>query len=1028
MPKPKDTLSNESLSDKKKAPTGLGWASKLMGKAADKMANRTIFGGMKSEPVTAADVPEVRTTALPGGVLNNAQLDVITMPFVSPDSGKTHQIEGYHLPAQPGKPTMVFFGGTDMDRKAAHYKDHIKTMADQAKGQGTGLIVMDYPTNANEGKIKSQVDQMQQHMANNMGIPLNQQAYAGYSLGGNTALYAARTNPDAAGLHLTSTVSSIRQESKNAMAAAGSISKIADKGQLSTLMDNIDETRQLIAAQQVRPGGPMPVSIVYSSQERFGEAGNNHMAPLLNEFNNYPGPPIVPAVSDMAAPDNVDAHEFILKTPESFNSMSAFIRTADQSLQARQALPAPGVAPVVPAVGPVMGPAVAPVVAPPVPTVTPVMPAGIPAAPGMMGAHRPAAPPTPAPVPPPPPPLPVADHEPDVGSLTTSTDDTTSLGEFEDEEMDLDDLDDLGFDFSADDPSPDTLKENNPSVATSSAYGLNEEEFDDFEQDVEQTQQTQEPRDLLPHQAPEPGSQEMKPLGQNFVEGEKNVPSRTTMVNNTEVSVKEKEWLRQMSNEARDAKGLDEFSKDEWAEKKNAGTTLYMDEEQREEAKVGFATQNNPSAADGTSVAVTDKDGRDLDGRNIFVMDQEGQMFAHDEADSTRSLKEGTAPDLPGNVPDKEVHVHHSSFLAGEDVAAAGEFVVGSNTVLRDQPLTQAEADKLGVDTKTAEVSALKEVNNRSGHYQPGAQQALQSLDQFDRQGVDMDNTKFTLHRSGADGGPAIVDGMAKEFMQGRATPGELENAAGNEELTAKLKGAAENTFVARHNVMNELKDGQPDLNRVHRDDLPDVRSTDKPKIEFDDDDDGVSVDFDDADSGYALKSDAEEALAVKEDVSNEVGVHEPLEQQQTTASYAPPDDDFILDADEEAEEQAVEEDVSNEVGVNEPLEQQQTTASYAPPDDDLSPDVDEDASVDVDASLDGPDDDAKQTQSAPAVSSPADDGPAPKAPSVRDSLRASSQKQNTFQQGVQPNSVRGNVKVDIGSQRAPAPGPKVGG
>lgn len=1024
MPKPKDTLSNESLSDKKKAPTGLGWASKLMGKAADKMANKSIFKGMKSEPVAAADVPDLLMTRAPaGGVgVNNAQLDVISMPFVSPDSGKTHQIEGYQLPAQPGKPTMVFFGGTDMDRKAPHYKALIKNMAEDAKRQGTGLIVMDYPTNANEGKIKAQVDQMQQHMANNMGIPLNQQAYAGYSLGGNPALYAARTNPDAAGLHLTSTVSSIRQESKNAMAAAGSISKIADKGQLSTLMDNIDETRQLIAAQQGRPGGPMPVSIVYSDQERFGEAGNNHMAPLLNEFNNYPGGQVKVAVSTMAVAAHEDAHQVILRTPENIMSMADFARDADQSVQARQALPAPGVAPVVPAVGPGMGPAVAPVVAPPVVGFTPVMPAGPPAALGVAGGHRATSPPTPAPVPPPPPPLPVADHETDVDSLTTSTDDTTSLSEFEEEEMDLDDL---GFDFSDDDPSPDALKAESPSVPSmgtspDSELDAEEEEFDDFELDMQQNQQ----RELRPHQAPEPGTQEMQPLGQKYVDGEKNLPSRTTQVDDQEVSVKEKEWLRQMSNEARDAKGLAEFSKDEWAAKQNVGSTLYMNEEQRDEAKVGFATQNNPAAPEGTSVAVTDQDGQDLDGKNIFVMDQDGQMFSYNEADTTRSLKEGAAPDLPGNVPDKQVHVHHSSFLAGEDVAAAGEFVVGNNTVLRDQPLSQEEADDLGVDAKTAEVSALKEVNNRSGHYLPGAQQALQSLDQFDRQGVDMDNTKFTLHRSGADGGPSTVEGMAKELMQGRATPEELENAAGNEELTTKLQGAAENTFVARHNVMNELKEGQPDLKRVHRDDLPDERSTDKPKIEFDDDDDeGLSMDFSDDDSGYATKTDTE------------VGVNEPVEQKQktATASYSADDDDFTLDVDEEDEELAVEEDVSAEVALHEPVEPKQQTApaSHSAPgadDDDFTLDVDEEdeeltVEEDVAEEVDGPENDAKQTQSTPSV-----DDPAPKAPSVRDSLRASPQKQSSFQQAVQPNSVRDNVKVQMGSQRANAPGPKVGG
>ncbi|MEZ5386754.1 MAG: hypothetical protein R3F13_14675 [Prosthecobacter sp.] len=296
-------------------------------------------------------------------------------------------------------------------------------------------------------------------------------------------------------------------------------------------------------------------------------------------------------------------------------------------------------------------------------------------------------------------------------------------------------------------------------------------------------------------------------------------------------------------------------------------------------------------------------------------------MYAYNEKDSTTKLKEGEAPGLEGNVPDRPVHVHHSSFLAGEDVAAAGEFVVGKNTVLRDKPLSPEKAAEQGVDANLAEVPVLKEVNNRSGHYMPGAEQAQQALDQFDREGVDLDNTKFTLHRSGK--GPAVVEGMAKEFMQGRATPDELAKAAGDEDRTAKLKGAGEKTFVARHEVMEELKRGQPDLKRVDRPDLPDERSTDRETINFDDE-----VEFD-----------LEEEEGITEDIGEKnrvpnTEVDKPAEKQAAgkleaqSPGYDTDDEELSFQADgygaDDIDFDEVKKDVSNKAEVKEAAPQKQ--------------------------------------------------------------------------------------------------------
>lgn len=342
MAKPKDTLSQESTSDKKKPIAPVNWVRQGLGKLANWNANRTIFGEMKSSKVDPADIPSLRRTQFQGAN-NDSQMGIVKMPFVSPASKKTHEIEGFHLPAMEGRPTMVFFGGTNMDRKDPDYKSAMQTMANAAKAQGMGFLTLDYPENCTEEKLKSYVTQVQNYMEETLKIPPNQQAYAGYSLGGHPALLAARTNPQAAGLQLTSTFSSLRQETKNAIRdQMGKASKAIDVGQLSSLMDNIAEARTLIQEQlRVNPGNPMPVNIVYSEHERFGELGNNHMSPLLNEFNNYQNCKVDVSTFNMG--DDVDHHAFILKDPKLDDSFRNFAQRTTQRVQQAMALDVPGV-------------------------------------------------------------------------------------------------------------------------------------------------------------------------------------------------------------------------------------------------------------------------------------------------------------------------------------------------------------------------------------------------------------------------------------------------------------------------------------------------------------------------------------------------------------------------------------------------------------------------------------------------------------------------------------------------------------
>ncbi|MBK8041098.1 MAG: hypothetical protein IPK22_28785 [Verrucomicrobiaceae bacterium] len=208
-------------------------------------------------------------------------------------------------------------------------------MGNDLKKQGVGLLVLDYPRNANENKIRSYVGQVQNYLVEELGVPMNMQAYSGYSLGGNPALVAANNNPEAAGLHLTATVSSIRQETKNKMKqAAPNASRVADKGEITTLMDNIAETRRLVEAQGERPT-PMPVSIVYSNQDQFGREGNNHMTPLLEEFEHYPQQVVI-SVDEFQAATPEEAHENVLSGFANLEGIKNFAQTATAYSQGPQ--------------------------------------------------------------------------------------------------------------------------------------------------------------------------------------------------------------------------------------------------------------------------------------------------------------------------------------------------------------------------------------------------------------------------------------------------------------------------------------------------------------------------------------------------------------------------------------------------------------------------------------------------------------------------------------------------------------------
>jgi hypothetical protein len=197
---------------------------------------------------------------------------------------------------------------------------------------------------------------------------------------------------------------------------------------------------------------------------------------------------------------------------------------------------------------------------------------------------------------------------------------------------------------------------------------------------------------------------------------------------------------------------------------KSTQETQYLNEEQRKKYEVG--ARENP---DGTT-ALNIQQGHDVTDKVLapqspkeqgtsvkleqtsFVVDKDGKkIYAGNVEASTK--KRGT---------DEAGDLHHSSFLAGEDVSGAGELYT----------------DKDGV---------LKKMSNQSGHYRPGEEQTQQSIDALRNMGVNMDNVR--LKQLSEDG---THEGMVTEFEQGGAK-----------------------TFAQRHDVVNEMRGGKASLGAV---------------------------------------------------------------------------------------------------------------------------------------------------------------------------------------------------------------------
>lgn len=131
---------------------------------------------------------------------------------------------------------------------------------------------------------------------------------------------------------------------------------------------------------------------------------------------------------------------------------------------------------------------------------------------------------------------------------------------------------------------------------------------------------------------------------------------------------------------------------------------------------------------------------------------------------------------------------------------------------------------------------AVKEVNDRSGHYKPGSEQSVQGLTGLENKGVDLNNVKFSTF-----GGPRTdpnspnrVTGMANEMLQGASQEpwrGATQQDQGNGAINTpekwqppsqkELNKKAQDQFTKRHAAVAELKDVVAEAGK----------STDKPTV-----------------------------------------------------------------------------------------------------------------------------------------------------------------------------------------------------
>lgn len=211
----------------------------------------------------------------------------------------------------------------------------------------------------------------------------------------------------------------------------------------------------------------------------------------------------------------------------------------------------------------------------------------------------------------------------------------------------------------------------------------------------------------------------------------------------------------------------------------NIRTRYIEKEEERKNYQLGVGEGGKIMGADGKPLDTGAAKGgfAGSAGGHIFVMNPQGQMYSANmgEEQAKGGLRGENAtvkydkdqkqyvPKDPNAESASAQAFHHSSFLAGQKVASAGELKVNEGT--------------------------LSMISNASGHYKPKSEHVMQTLNELEEQGAATEQAR--VHLMG-DFDPSTGYDPSKEVT---AAVGEYKATGGDREK-----------LVGRHNVLKELR------------------------------------------------------------------------------------------------------------------------------------------------------------------------------------------------------------------------------
>jgi hypothetical protein len=263
--------------------------------------------------------------------------------------------------------------------------------------------------------------------------------------------------------------------------------------------------------------------------------------------------------------------------------------------------------------------------------------------------------------------------------------------------------------------------------------------------------------------------------------------------------------------------------KDKTAPGVSIRTRYLVDEQERRPYEVGVGEggklyQAGSLLETGSETATAAFRSKGSAGGHLFAMSPTGQIYAADQAaqwekggmqgpSATVRKQSGTfVPADPTAQSAEAFPFHHSSFLAGGDVAGAGEMKVHEGL--------------------------LSMISNASGHYRPGSKQVMQTLKQLQGSGAQIDQARVHLMgdystQAGYDASKEVTaavgeymaaEGSRAELLKRHAVLGELRREfGGKDDQGEDIVPEGDEMKEAHQEVFSSLGRRNP-FNRTFRD------------------------------------------------------------------------------------------------------------------------------------------------------------------------------------------------------------------